>query len=69
LRFSSATLKMPSSLKVQSLLPLVGKIVACSGMVSPTFQPNFFASVSPTIAPCRSASQALRWAAGRADSG
>ncbi len=44
---------MPTSLNAQSLLPLVGKMVACSGMVSPIFQPNLRASASPTIAPLR----------------
>ena len=60
---------MPTSLKLQSLLPLVGKIVACNGMVSPIFQPNFFANAAPTMAPSRVVSKALRCAAGKAYSG
>ncbi|MDT4880618.1 hypothetical protein FQZ97_1163910 [compost metagenome] len=52
---SSATTNVPRSVSGHALLPsFCGKMVACRGMVSPTFQPNFFASDSPTIAPVRS---------------
>ena len=60
---------MPRRVNDQLLLPLVGKIVACSGMVSPTFQPWRLASDSPTIAPRWSASQAFFCAAGILNSG
>ena len=52
-RFWSLTLKIAATLNVQVLPPLVGKIVACSGTVSPIFQPYFLASDSPTAMPSR----------------
>ena len=60
---------MPTSLKVQSLLPRVGQIVACSGMLSPIFHPNCFASDSPTTAPMRSELNALSCSGGSTYSG
>ena len=60
LRLSSATSKMPVSLSGHALLPsFFGKMVACNGMVSPTFQPWRLASAAPTMAPVRSFCQAF----------
>ena len=53
--------KMPTNCNGQSLLPPRGKMVACIGMVSPIFQPNWVASDWPTMAPVR----VLRIALGR----
>src|SRR6185437_13843900 len=63
--------KMPETSNVQVLLPpdFDGKIVDWIGILSPIFQPNFFASAAPMMAPVRSASQALRWSAGSTNSG
>ena len=59
-RLESASLNVPRSVSGHALLPsFCGKIVACSGMVSPTFQPKRLARFSPTMAPVRSASQAF----------
>ena len=45
---------MPTRSKVQVLPPFFcGKMVACSGILSPTFQLYFLARLSPTTAPVR----------------
>jgi len=63
--------KMPLTSNVQVLLPEAfdGKMVDCSGILSPTFQPYFFASAAPTMAPVRVRSHAARWSAGSTISG
>ena len=59
LRLLSLRVKTPRRVNGQSLLPSrLGKMVACSGMVSPIFQPKRSASALPTTAPVRSASNA-----------
>ncbi|MCW0417452.1 hypothetical protein NB689_003206 [Xanthomonas sacchari] len=68
--FSACTLARSLARKIafsssgQSLLPPRGKMVACSGITSPTFQPFFFASASPTAAPVRVSRKALSCSGG-----
>ncbi len=66
---SSSTWKMPRRVNCQSLLPSLGKIVACSGMVSPISQPNLSASIAPTTAPVRSPRKDSSWSGAITNSG
>src|SRR5690606_22475892 len=61
---------MPTRSKVQSLLPsFCGKMVDCTGILSPTFQPYLSASTRPTIMPVRVSRKACQCSSGITHSG